>query len=189
MPSHLPRAGRPGEVSARTRSVLPVMDEDRFWDLMAATGGRRDPAGLDSLLVALRRLEPEEIRAFSDRLAEVRHRMDLHSIARQPWSDVSDPDWVVTEDGYLSADGFLYARCDAVAHGRATVEGILADHRRFARPWDGGAERLLYLAVEAWEATTGRAWDYDRRAPVSYETGSNPAGGWVRDGFPPGNPQ
>lgn len=59
----------------------------------------------------------------------------------------------------------------------------------FAQRWDFGAERLLYVAVEAYEAAAGRPWPEDHVGPLSYETGSNPDGGWRRGGYPPGNPQ
>ena len=32
--------------------------------------------------------------------------------------------------------------------------------------------------ANAFERSTGLQWDYDRDPPVSFETGSNPDGGW-----------
>ena len=164
------------------------MDEVRFWSLVDEMGGDPTQAGCHRLYLALRRLEPEEIIAFEDRLSEVLYRMDLRSIAKQRWRDVSDPVWLPRLP-FISADSFLYARCAAVAEGRETVEAVLADHRRFRRTWDTDAERLLDVAREAYEDASGRDWPDDHIGPYCYETGSNPAGGWNREGLPPGNPQ
>ncbi len=57
------------------------------------------------------------------------------------------------EGGYLSPDGFLYARCRAVAKGRTNYEKTLADPR--AMPKDLDFETLLYLAPMAYEEATG----------------------------------
>ncbi len=45
------------------------------------------------------------------------------------------------------------------------------------------------MAPDAYEGLTGRDLSEDHTTPVSYETGSNPDGGWQREGYPPGNPQ
>jgi hypothetical protein len=153
------------------------MNEDEFWAAIALTGGKADEADLDRLGTHLRGLTAQDILGFQDRLSEVLWRMDLVDVARQPWRDVSEPDGLPRIPG-ISADGFLYARCAAVLQGRRTVEAILADPAVFERRWDTGAESLLYLAEEAWQAATGAPFDEDREGPYSYETGSNPAGGW-----------
>ncbi|HEX6874984.1 MAG TPA: DUF4240 domain-containing protein [Nocardioidaceae bacterium] len=164
------------------------MDEDAFWAVIDDMSGQADDAACHRVFLTLRRRGPDEIVAFQDRLGEVLYRMDLRSIAKQRWRDVETPRWLPRLP-WISADGFLYARCAAVAAGRQTVEAILADHRRFARAWDLGAERLLYVAGETYEAVAGRPWPHEHVLPFDYETGSNPAGGWKRDGYPPGNPQ
>lgn len=161
------------------------MDEDEFWSLIGTMDGRGDEPACHRLYLALRRRQPEEVLAFQDRLAEVLHRLDLRSIAKQRWRDTQTPRWLPRVPG-ISADGFLYARCAAVAAGRGTVAAVLQDHRAFARAWDLDAERLLYTAHEAYEGVTGRPWPEEHVEPVSFETGSNPAGGWRRSGDPPG---
>ncbi|AEE47203.1 hypothetical protein Celf_3087 [Cellulomonas fimi ATCC 484] len=103
--------------------------------------------------------------------------MDLRVVAQQRWRDISEPSWLPRIPG-ISADGFLYARCDAVLHGPETVAQIVAEPRTFRRRWDVRAEALLFVAQRAWEARTRRQWDDTRVPPFSYETGSNPAGGW-----------
>lgn len=164
------------------------MEEERFWSLIGDMQGDGSEAGRHRLYLALRRLQPDEILGFQDRLAEVLHRLDLRSIAKQRWRDVSESRWLPRLP-FISADSFLYARCAALAEGRATVEAVLADHSRFRRAWDTSAEHLLYVAHEAYEGVSRREWPDDHVSPYDYETGSNPAGGWKREGLPPGNPQ
>ncbi len=165
-----------------------MMDEAEFWRLIAVMEGQADDAACHRLFLALRRLEPEQIVAFQERLGEVLHRLDLRGLAKQRWRDTGTPRWLPRLP-IISADGFLYARCSAVASGRETVEAVLRDHRKFARPWDLGAERLLGVAEEAYEGAAGRTWPEEHVLLFDYETGSNPDGGWKRAGYPPGNPQ
>lgn len=153
------------------------MDEAAFWEVIALARGSAGDQDLQRIGLHLRGSEAEDILAFEDRLAEVLHRLDLRPIARQGWRDVSEPWWLPRIPG-ISADGFLYARCSAVLHGRAVVEQIIAEPRAFKRRWDVSAEALLAVAPEAWEARTGRPWDYARESLFSYETGSNRDGGW-----------
>ncbi|HTW14796.1 MAG TPA: DUF4240 domain-containing protein [Nocardioides sp.] len=153
------------------------MDEVEFWDLIALAEGSADETAVHRIWLGLRVREPDEILGFEDRLAEVLHRLDLRVIAKQRWRDVSEPSWLPRIPG-ISEDGFLYARCSAVLQGPGMVARILAEPRAFKRRWDVRAEELLYVGPQAYEAVTGRAWDYRYETPVSYETGSNPAGGW-----------
>ena len=165
-----------------------MLSEASFWMLIDEMRGDAADEGCHRLYAALRQRGPEDVLGFEDRLAEVLHRLDLRSIAKQRWRDTADPWWAPSLP-FISADSFLYARCAAVAAGQAAVEAILADHRQFRGRWDLGAERLLYVPREAYEALSGQPWPEDHVSPFSYETGSNPAGGWKRDGFPSGNPQ
>ena len=166
-------AGRSAVVSLR------MMNEDRFWSLVDELQGDVTDVGCRRLVLALRRLDADEILAFQDRLAEVLFRLDLRSIAKQRWRDVEQPRWVPRLP-FISADGFLYARCAAVAAGRSTVEAVLRDHREFRRSWDLGAERLLYVGEQAYVAAAHQPWPMERTSMFDYETGSNPAGGWAR---------
>ena len=156
---------------------LSVMDEDRFWTLVAELAGNADDRGCHRLYLALRREEPEDVLAFQDRLREVLFRLDLRSLAKQRWRDVSQPRWSPRLP-LVSADGFLYARCAVVAAGHETFEAVLGDHRTFRGAWDLGAERLLYVAEEAYEGSAGRSWPDERAVQYDDETGANPTGGW-----------
>lgn len=158
----------------RLAESLAVMDEAQFWDVIAAAGGSADDESIHRIWLRLRALPEEAIVAFDDRLAEVLRRLDHRVIAKQKWRDVSEPRWLPRIPG-ISADGFLYARCAAVLQGPETVAAIVADPRRFRTRW-ASAEPLLFVASEAWEAVTGRT--YEHQSPISFETGSNPEGGW-----------
>lgn len=155
-----------------------VMEEDEFWRIIALAGASADDEDLHRISLHLRSLDADRILGFQDRLAEVLFRMDLHEVAKQKWRDVSELPWLPRTPG-ISADGFLYARCSAVLEGPQMVAAIVAEPRTFRRRWDVDAEGLLNVGVDAWEAATGLPYDYDREAPYSYETGSNPAGGWA----------
>ena len=168
--------------------MAPVMDEDQFWSFIGELGGSTDEPSMHRLWLRLRRTDdPELILDFYDRLCEVLHRLDRREIAKQRWRSTEQPWWAPRMPG-ISADGFLYARCAAVAEGRQTVEAVLRDSRAFRRRWSWG-EELLFVAPKAYEATARREFPYDRDTAYSYETGSNPDGGWKRAGSPPGNPQ
>lgn len=177
--AHVPTGRRSRIASLAAKScILPlVMDEGQFWEVIGVAGGSADERALHQVWLRLRYMEPDQILGFEDRLAEVLHRMDHRAIAKQRWRDVSEPWWMPRIPG-ISSDGFLYARCDAVLHGPDVVTEVIADPSRFKRRWDVSAERLLFVAQEAWEARTGRQWDYDRESACSYETGSNQSGGW-----------
>ena len=69
-----------------------------------------------------------------------------------------------------SADGFLYARCAAVARGREFYENLLEDTSLF--PVDGDAEQLLGVAEEAHSIKTGES-DYPHTPRSAYETRFN----------------
>lgn len=148
-----------------------------FWEIIGLADGSAEAWAIDRIRTRLLVLDPEEILGFEDRLAEVLHRLDSRSIARQRWRDISEPRWLPRIPG-ISADGFLYARCAAVLHGPGEVAAILADPSRFKRRWDVRAEDLLVVGPEAWEVRTGRLGEYSHESPLSYETGSNPEGGW-----------
>lgn len=153
------------------------MDEERFWEIIAMAGGSADESALHRLWLHLRKLPDDQILGFQDRLAEVLFRLDLRPVAQQKWRDVSERSWLPRIPG-ISSDGFLYARCSAVLEGPEVVRAIVADPTAFKRRWDVRAEALLNVGVEAWEAATGRTYDYSRETPFSYETGSNANGGW-----------
>jgi hypothetical protein len=65
-----------------------------------------------------------EICRFEERFAYLLYRLDTKSHASNIGKDAYDP-----ESDYVSADGFLYARCVVVANGREFYEAVLKDPR------------------------------------------------------------
>jgi len=91
-----------------------------------------------------------EILAFEDQLASALYALDTRGHARA---------------ARARGDWFLYVRCAAISSGSSIYQQILADPkelRRFARR---EAEPLLYVAMKAYERSTGDAWTHE--SPVS----------------------
>lgn len=85
------------------------------------------------------------------------------------------------EETFFSVDAFLYARCAAVANGRAFFERALAQPRNMPR--DVEFEALLYAAGAAYQRRTRKEWDH--QTGCSYETFSNRKG-WAQPTAPTG---
>jgi len=113
------------------------------------------------------KLASQSIRQFEERLATLLHQLDTQEHAKH----IGEPLYVDAESGF-SADGFLYARCAAVANGRDFYAAALADPS--CMPKDMEFEALLSIASSAFEARTGESLDY--QAGCSYESFSNLAG-------------
>lgn len=142
------------------------MSEALFWDIIQQLDWQQegdDAAVLAPAATALSRFSEAAIRAFADIQARLLYQLDGKSYA----------DAYVGEDGYLSADGFLYARCAVVANGRDTYYRILAHPEQMPR--DVEFEALLYLPEKAWQLCTGKgSWDFV--PSYNYETGFNEEG-------------
>jgi hypothetical protein len=76
------------------------------------------------------------------------------------------------EEGYLSVDDFLYARCTVVANGREYYEAVLADPSQM--PVDFTFEPLLSVAMTAYKRKTGK--QFMALPAFNYETYSNKKG-------------
>jgi len=179
---------------ARTRTT-PVgpMNEGVFWALVARFDWKHagdDDDVIGPAVAALSRMSVDDIFAFDDLLSEKLYALDTREMCRGIYRGQLDPD---DGDAYVSADGFLYARCTIVANGRALYEATLADP--MAAPQDSEFEGLLYLAGAAYEKKVGD--EYPHVTPVSWESFSNTEG-WkttaattpgrfTGDGVPPGN--
>jgi hypothetical protein len=135
------------------------MEQAEFWRLLESMGNHPDDDAFERLSDELATHQASEILAFEDRLASALHALDTRDHARA---------------ARARGDWFLYVRCAAVCSGRSVYQKVLADPkelRRFARR---EAEPLLYVAMKAYERSTGDAWTHE--SPVSYESGSNGAG-------------
>ena len=78
-------------------------------------------------------------------------------------------EWEKEEDGYFSADYFLYTRCAVVAEGKTYYEKILKMPSKM--PNDIDFEHLLSLANEAYKLKTGKEFNYT--PTFNYETHQN----------------
>jgi hypothetical protein len=159
-----------GDARPSPRKGTHVITDDSFWDLVAligSDGGAADEAALKPLVSRLARSKRDAIKAFDDCLARKLHELDglrfAKEIGRYAYGG---------EASHFSVDTFLYARCAAVAKGRAFFEKVLADPRHM--PKDEEFEALLSVASCAYEKKTGE--EYDHSPETDYETFSNEAG-------------
>lgn len=143
------------------------MTREEFWhhidciDKEALLEGDEDSA-IAPLEEQLTSLPVAELEAFEEHLAQC-----LYALDGQVFADESG------ESGD-SDDGFLYARCFAVAQGKAHYEATLASPQLMPKTLDGWCEALLYPQRKAWARLTGKdelEWEFD--SSVSYESGSN----------------
>ncbi|MGW0605558.1 DUF4240 domain-containing protein [Streptomyces sp. NPDC002644] len=144
------------------------MDENAFWQLIAACGTSAPDPEADELAPALTarlmRGPLHQVIGFAEQLSWALYRLDR----REYGAD-------------LSGDQFLYTRAAVVAAGRAEYESVLRDPQRFVPYADGlvWAVALLYVPDKAYRHLTGEEWDRDTR--YSYESYSNTAG-WASPG-------
>jgi hypothetical protein len=156
-----PRGGCPVCLAQRGcwDSVLFVIGEDEFWQLVNTLGRDADDDDFDRLVARLASRPQADISGFADRLAAALWALDTpaHHAAAQT----------------ASADVFLYVRCAVVAAGRRTYDRVLRKPVMLRKFGDEEAELLLTVAAQAYEQATGLLWEHE--TPVSYETGSNTA--------------
>ena len=114
-------------------------------------------------------LEDDAIFEFEDVLAKKLHALDTREHCRACYEGELDPD---DGDDYVSADGFLYARCVVVANGREFYASVLADPVKMPQAME--FESLLSLPAAAFERKTGKEYEHIPR--VSYESFQNSAG-------------
>ena len=114
------------------------------------------------LLEKLKDLPISQIYQFADWLSEKLWNLDTASHA-QPFLE---------QDGFLSVDDFLYARCAVVANGQDAYDHILNNPSEM--PLEVTFESLLYLPQEAYQLKTGKNMVYI--PPFNVETYSNQKG-------------
>jgi Protein of unknown function (DUF4240) len=146
------------------------MTEDDFWDIIERLDWDRtgdDEQVVEPAVVALSRRSVSDIRSFEDLLAVKLHALDRESHARQIGEEsYRGP------DHHFSPDTFLYARCCAVANGRALYQRVLTNPPLM--PKDPEFESILYVAATAYDRKTGK--QFDHVTAVSYETFTNEDG-------------
>lgn len=152
-----------------TAVMVRCVGEDEFWKLIRILRGRIHKRRVDRLTAKLAKRPEHDILGFADRLAEMLYRLDTPEHAAR--------DIIYLETGEslgMSDDSFLYLRAGIVAAGRKVYEQALAEPATMSTSLDLlDGEHLLYVATQAWENSTGLAWDHE--TPLSYETGSNRA--------------
>lgn len=138
------------------------MTDEQFWaliDLLGAPDASEDEDEIVGPLVrALSQLDPEQILAFDNRLAEKVHALDGRDYARAAG--------IAGE----YEDLFLDARLCVVANGKQIWETVVADPSVMPGMKFGA---LFFCAERAWEIRTGE--DYEHEPTPSVEMGANQA--------------
>jgi Protein of unknown function (DUF4240) len=154
------------------RLVQPIIEEKlftetSFWHLISLLdwSQEEDAAIIAPAIQFLEAQSLAHIYRFSDMLSKKLWQLDTRKHA-QVFLD--DPE----NEGELSVDDFLYARCAVVANGQAFYEKILQNPAEM--PMDLTFEPLLYLASNAYKRQTGKM--FMAISAFHYETYSNKRG-------------
>ncbi|GAB2963474.1 hypothetical protein GCM10027048_35590 [Hymenobacter coalescens] len=153
-------------VPAKQIAAYRPMDEDLFWELIAAFNWKRtgdDEAVMRPAEKRLAAMPVEDIFAFEEVLAEKLYQLDGEKYAAACYDG---------ETHSISGDQFLYDRCAVVANGRELYERVVQNPEL----WPVGVEfeSLLFLPQQAYERKT-RGGEYPHATKISYETRSNAA--------------
>ncbi|TAK44967.1 MAG: DUF4240 domain-containing protein [Saprospiraceae bacterium] len=149
----------------------PSFTVDDFWKAIALLDWLQegDDDRVVEPVVAYLVVQPlSHLYRFFDILAEKLWQLDTRAHAQV---FLEDPD----EEGYLSADDFLYARCAVVANGRAFYEKVLGNPAQM--PKDLTFEPLLYIVPAAYQRKTGKP--FAAPSAFCFETYSNKKG-WAK---------
>ncbi len=155
-------------IEVATPVKRPLMDERKFWEVIATLdwGRKRSEDIIAPVVKALSLFSEADIFRFDQILAEKLNALDGEQYAL-PLG------WGKESGQIFSVDSFLYARCCAVANGKAFYEKVVK--KPALMPQSYTFEPILYIAEKAWRMKTGSG-DYDFLPSVSYETFSNPTG-------------
>lgn len=145
--------------------------EDNFWALLQQldwSNEAEDERVIAPVVAALQQQPLAVIYRFADILSEKLWQLDTR---RHAQVFLADPQ----EEGYLSVDDFLYARCVVVANGKSFYEDVLTTPSKM--PTDLTSESLLNIPLLAYQQKIGKR----QMAPpaFNYETYSNKAG-WAK---------
>jgi Protein of unknown function (DUF4240) len=146
------------------------LSEQGFWDLIAMLDWRKtgnDDAVIEPVVAALSQGPLRHIYDFKDILSQKLYLLDTAAHARYIGEESYD------ENKYIfSEDGFLFARCCAVANGKKVYEEIQKHPKQM--PKDTEFAPLLRIANEAHRRMKGTALRYV--SAYSVETFSNQKG-------------
>ena len=146
------------------------MDEDTFWNLIQCLNWKEnlnDDEILAPLVARLSQMDESDIYLFQDILSEKLYLLDTKSHAEHIGEDSYQ------ENGFFSADSFLYARVCVVANGKECFLEVLNSPEKM--PKNTEFEPLLYVAVDAYFLKTGKT-DFLPTTRYCYETFSNKKG-------------
>ena len=107
-------------IEVEDEKAMAVLEERQFWDIIARLdGGRKRSEDIVAPAVEmLSHFSVENIYHFDEILAEKLHALDGEVYARALG-------WGQAGSRHFSVDGFLYARCCAVANGASFYESVL----------------------------------------------------------------
>ena len=139
-----------------------MLAEDEFWGVLSLVDLEND--NIDNALSFMKKQKVAFIKMFEETLSYKLYLLDTkdHAIACGLYND-----------DCMSADGFLYTRCFAVALGEEYYNKTIENPQNMT--CDGEFEDLLYLASMAYEARTKKEFEYE--TGCDYESFSN-IDGW-----------
>ncbi|MEM1121681.1 MAG: DUF4240 domain-containing protein [Bacteroidota bacterium] len=152
-----------------------ALSENTFWEIIDLLDWQsEDSANISTRAITkISQLSVAEIQAFDDILSEKLYLLDGKEYAENTGQNAYKSD-----DAPFSVDGFLYARCMAVASGKITYEEIVEDPARMIK--NSTFEPLLSLASRAYKLKTGKI--YEHNPAYIYETFANTKG-WDNKDF------
>jgi hypothetical protein len=158
----------------RSRQQKPkwMISEGDFWEIIGMFDWTQkgDAKVLKKALVSLASKSKRDICGFQERMAYLLYQLDTRDHAANLMEDMNGEE-------YVSADGFLYARCVVVANGREIYEKVLRAPDQM--PKDLEFEALLSLASDAYKMKTDE--DFEYTTGCDYESFSN-GRAWKRTG-------
>lgn len=146
-------------------STFTEMDFWKAIDILDWKNEDDDEKIVEPLITFLAEQPLSHIYRFSDLLSEKLWHLDTHEHARVFLENL--------EEGYLSVDDFLYARCAVVANGMEYYKNVLANPQLM--PVELTFEPLLYIVTKAYKRKTGKG--FTAISAYNYETYSN-KNGW-----------
>ncbi|MEM8528792.1 MAG: DUF4240 domain-containing protein [Bacteroidota bacterium] len=127
-----------------------ISEQQSFWQFIEKIDWIQNnkQERLKPLVEALKDASVSSINEFSEQLATVLNQLDGPEYYENLKSQANG----------VSADTFLYARCQVVAKGKTFFEEVLRHPEKM--PAEADFEGLLYVAREAYERKTGREYNF-----------------------------
>lgn len=152
-----------------------ALSEGEFWEIIDLLDWKKKKVKtiMARALTHLSQLSELKIKAFDDILSKKLYQLD-----GQQYAENTGQNAYKGEGKPFSVDGFLYARCMAVAKGKAVFETIIANPEKMVK--DASFEPLLSLASKAYQKKTEKP--YEHIPAFIYETFANTKG-WNNNDF------